>query len=597
MQRLPPWQIAIRRLEMPVTRYLWLYVGSATAMGLITGLILVFLIPGLFEGASAVLITVGLTVISGGAAAYFPLLELNRSAIKIEREMHMFITRMGILSMGEVGANSMFDILRQMGDYGELAIEVKRINTLVDKWHTSLPEAARIVGQQSPSPLWADFLDRMAFSIEAGQPIDIFMRAEQETIVEQYATLYDTRLEAVDTLKEIYVSLVSAGLFGLVIAGIHLVLFQTGSLSDEPIIVLTRMRWLLVASLFFLIIQVGCLFAFRAKLPEDPVFARDEMETPYRKLFSQAWVFSILVTLVLFLGSIFITSLYWAELGESWDKYGLILMAVPFTPMLVPAYLEKREEQQIVRRDESYPGFIRALGGTAQARAAEPSATIRALRGIDFGMLDYSIGRLENRLSTRIDSERAWDYFSAETNSAIITRFNRIYIEGSQSSGRPAETAELVSRSTSSMLSLRHRRGLSASTMWGTAVGLLIATVMSLNVTNTIIIELGDSIGGIAGSLTNVDLGSVTDTGTGGFGLPALDDNSVIEQNIFLFKLTISFLILMKVIVLSAIATRLRGGGKASAIGMMVQMTWIAGLTSLITALLLESSLSMFTVG
>ena len=113
----------------------------------------------------------------------------------------MFITRMGILSIGEVGAQSIFDILKQMRDYGELASEVKRIETLVDKWNTSLPEAARIVAHQSPSPLWSDFLDRMAFSIEAGQPIDEFMRSEQETVAEQYNTLYDTRLESVDTLK------------------------------------------------------------------------------------------------------------------------------------------------------------------------------------------------------------------------------------------------------------------------------------------------------------------------------------------------------------------------------------------------------------
>ena len=91
----------------------------------------------------------------------------------------------------------------------------------------------------------------MAFSIEAGQPIDQFMRSEQETIAEQYNTLYDTRLESVDTLKEIYVSLVTAGLFGLVIAGIHLVLFEVGSDTDTPIEVASRLRFLLLASLVF----------------------------------------------------------------------------------------------------------------------------------------------------------------------------------------------------------------------------------------------------------------------------------------------------------------------------------------------------------
>ncbi len=592
MERLPPWQIAIRRLEMPAQRYLIFYVGGATVVGMLVGLIMVFAIPGLFVGPSAVVLLLVLPLASMAGAVYYPLHEMKRSAILIEREMHMFITRMGILSLGEVGATSMFDILRQMGDYGELAVEVKRINTLVDKWHTSLPEAARIVAHQSASELWSDFLDRMAFSIEAGQPIDEFMRAEQETISEQYNTLYDTRLEAVDTLKEIYVSLVSAGLFGLVIAGIHLVLFMTGLPDDEPIVIMSRMRWLLLASFFFTLIQVGSLFAFRATLPDDPIFARDEMETPYRKLFLQSMLMCSIITAFLLMGTVIMTIVYWDVLGAGWDKYGLILVAVPLTPMLIPAYIERREEVQIGRRDYSYPGFIRALGGTAQARSAEPSATIRALRGIDFGQLDRSIERLERRLSTRIDSERAWDYFAAETNSSLISRFNRIYIEGSQSSGRPAETAEMVSRSTTSILSLRNRRSLSAGTMIGTAIGLLIATVASLNVTNVIIMELGDSIGGIAGSVSG--LGSISETTTGGFGLPALDDNLVINQNIFLFKVVVSILLIIKVIILSAISTRMRGGGYASSIGLMVQMTWIAGLTSLATVMLLESSLSMF---
>jgi flagellar protein FlaJ len=592
MERLPRWQIALRRLEMPAQRYLIFYVGGATVVGTLVGLIIVFAIPGLFVGPSAVVLLLVLPLAATAAAVYYPFLEMKRSAILIEREMHMFITRMGILSLGEVGATSMFDILRQMGDYGELAVEVKRINTLVDKWHTSLPEAARIVAHQSASLLWSDFLDRMAFSIEAGQPIDGFMRAEQETISEQYNTLYDTRLEAVDTLKEIYVSLVSAGLFALVIAGIHLVLFMTGLPDDEPIVVMSRMRWLLLASFFFVIIQIGSLFAFRATLPDDPIFARDDMETPYRKLFLQSMLMSSIITVFLLIGTVILTITYWDVLGQGWDKYGLVLVAVPFTPMLIPAYIERREEKHIGRRDYSYPGFIRALGGTAQARSAEPSATIRALRGIDFGQLDHSIERLERRLSTRIDSERAWDYFAAETNSSLISRFNRIYIEGSQSSGRPAETAEMVSRSTTSILSLRNRRGLSAGTMVGTAIGLLIATVASLNVTNVVIMELGESIGGIAGSIG--DLGKISETTTGGFGLPALDDNQVILQNIFLFKMVVSILIIIKVMTLSAISTRMRGGGYASSIGLMVQMTWIAGITSMGTVMLLQSSLSMF---
>ena len=600
MDRMPIWQVAIRRLEIPITRFFFLYVGGAILLGLISAISVIFVTGGfgegaLFQGFAGFLMIIALPTLSGLAALSYPILEVQKSATRIEKEMHMFITRMGILSLGEVGAKSIFDILKQMSDYGELASEVKRIETLVDKWHTSLPEAARIVAQQSPSPLWTDFLDRMAFSIEAGQPIDEFMRAEQETVAEQYTTLYDTRLESVDTLKEIYVSLISAGLFALVIAGIHLVLFEVGSPDAEPIEVFSRIRFLLLAGLVFVIVQIGAVFAFRATIPEDQTFARDEMDTPFRINFRRAFLVSGAFSLFLGLVMFFAVISAWGALSEQWDKYGLLVVAIPLTPLLIPAYMASREEKQVLRRDETYPDFIRALGGTAQARSAEPSATIKALRGIDFGMLDNSIDRLEKRLSTRIDSDRAWDYFNADTNSSVISRYMRIYIEGSQSSGKPAETAEMVSRSVGSLLSLRRRRSLSANTMWGVAIGLLIASVTSLNVTISIVLQLGDAIAGVASGLADTDVSALSDFG-GGVALPVMEDSSSVGENIRMFKIVVSILILIQVAAVSMIATRLRGGGMTSALGQSINLLWVAGLTSLVTALILDAASSIFSV-
>ena len=601
MERMATWEIALRRLEMPVARFLFAFILPAAFAGFASAALMIWLTGGfseggLFAGFTGILLLIIMPLLSGGAAIYFPILEVNRSAIKIEKEMHMFITRMGILSLGEVGADTIFDILRQMKDYGELAQEVKRIETLVDKWHTSLPEAARIVAQQSPSPLWSDFLDRMAFSIEAGQPIDAFMRAEQETVAEQYNTLYDTRLESVDTMKEIYVSLVSAGLFGLVVAGIHLVLFEIGSGADDtPMAVATRIRWLLLAGFMFVIIQVGAIFAFRATIPDDQTFARDEFSTPFRILFRQTLLGAGLVSILLLIVTISVVIANWDGLTTSWDKYGLLLLAIPLTPLMIPSTLVQREEKKVLRRDEAYPDFVRALGGTAQARSAEPSATVRALRGIDFGTLDSSIDRLEKRLSTRIDSERAWDYFAADTNSAVISRYNRIYIEGSQSSGEPAATADMVSKSVTNLLSLRRRRSLSASTMWGVALGLLISSVVSLNVTISIVLQLGETIAGVATSIAeSTDIGSIT-SAAGGFVLPVMEDPSAVEDNITLFKIIVSILILIQVLAVSLIATRLRGGGFTSAVGQMIQLLWVAALASLISAFILDGASMMFT--
>ena len=600
MERMPVWQVAIRRLEMPIPRFLIIFVGGAGFAGLVAALSIIFLTGGLGEGAlfqgfAGVLMILVFPIISALAAIAFPLIEVQRSATLIEKEMHMFITRMGILSLGEVGAKSIFDILKQMSDYGELASEVKRIETLVDKWHTSLPEAARIVAHQSPSPLWTDFLDRMAFSIEAGQPIDEFMRAEQETVAEQYTTLYDTRLESVDTMKEIYVSLVSAALFALVIAGIHLVLFEVGTPDAEPIELFSRIRFLLLAGFIFTIVQIGAVFAFRSTIPEDQTFAREEMDTPFRINFRRSFLISGAFTALLSVVMSLVVITNWSVLSDQWDKFGLLIFAIPLTPMLFPSIMIRREEGMVLRRDETYPDFIRALGGTAQARSAEPSATIKALRGIDFGRLDSSIDRLEKRLSTRIDSDRAWDYFNADTNSSVISRYMRIYIEGSQSSGKPAETAEMVSRSVGSLLSLRRRRGLSASTMWGVAIGLLIACVTSLNVTISIVLQLGDAIAGVANGLVDTDVSALADFG-GGVALPVMEDASSVGENIRMFKIVVSILILIQVAAVSLIATRLRGGGFTSALGQSISFLWIAGLTSLLTAVILGAASSIFSV-
>ena len=600
MERMPVWQVAIRRLEMPIPRFLIIFVGGAGFAGLVAALSIIFLTGGLGEGAlfqgfAGVLMILVFPIISALAAIAFPLIEVQRSATLIEKEMHMFITRMGILSLGEVGAKSIFDILKQMSDYGELASEVKRIETLVDKWHTSLPEAARIVAHQSPSPLWTDFLDRMAFSIEAGQPIDEFMRAEQETVAEQYTTLYDTRLESVDTMKEIYVSLVSAALFALVIAGIHLVLFEVGTPDAEPIELFSRIRFLLLAGFVFTIVQIGAVFAFRSTIPEDQTFARDEMDTPFRINFRRSFLIAGSFTALLSVVMSLVVISNWNVLSDQWDKFGLLIFAIPLTPMLFPSIMIRREEGMVLRRDETYPDFIRALGGTAQARSAEPSATIKALRGIDFGRLDSSIDRLEKRLSTRIDSDRAWDYFNADTNSSVISRYMRIYIEGSQSSGKPAETAEMVSRSVGSLLSLRRRRGLSASTMWGVAIGLLIASVTSLNVTISIVLQLGDAIAGVASGLVDTDVSALSDFG-GGVALPVMEDASSVGENIRMFKIVVSILILIQILAVSLIATRLRGGGFTSALGQSISFLWIAGLTSLLTAVILDAASSIFSV-
>ncbi len=170
-EKLSTWEIALLRLGMPFGRYLLYFSLPAVLIGTIAGLSVWFSVSDSIEGVSAVGLVLMFPLLTFAGTILYPVAQVSAEAIQIEQDMHMFMTRMGILSMGESAEKGMFDVLKEMSDYGALAHEIQAIETLVTKWHTNLPEAARIVGRQSPSEIWSDFLDRMAFSVEVGQPI------------------------------------------------------------------------------------------------------------------------------------------------------------------------------------------------------------------------------------------------------------------------------------------------------------------------------------------------------------------------------------------------------------------------------------------
>jgi|TARA_B000000532_G_scaffold44929_1_gene33949 archaellum biogenesis protein FlaJ (TadC family) len=131
--------------------------------------------------------------------------------------------------------------------------------------------------------------------------------------------------------------------------------------------------------------------------------------------------------------------------------------------------------------------------------------------------------------------------------------------------------------------------------MWGVAFGLLISSVVSLNVTISIVLQLGETIAGVATSIAETtDIGSISDA-AGDFVLPVMEDPTAVADNILMFKIIASILILVQVLAVSLIATRLRGGGFTSAVGQMIQLLWVAALASLISSFILDGASSMFS--
>ncbi len=597
-EKLSTWEIALLRLGMPFGRYLLHFSLPAVLIGTIAGLSVWFSVSDSIGGVSAVGLVLMFPLLAFAGTILYPVAQVSGEAIQIEQDMHMFMTRMGILSMGESAEKGMFDVLKEMSDYGALAHEIQAIETLVTKWHTNLPEAARIVGRQSPSEIWSDFLDRMAFSVEVGQPIGEFFTSENETFEQAYTTIYDARLEQLDTLRETFVSLTTTGLLLLVVAGLHLILFQTGSETDNWFEVIIRARWVLLAGGFFGLLQIGAWYLFTLVIPDEDLFAKHGFNTDQAIDMRRSWIFAGILALIMFFVISIVFILFGTDiLFAQWKYYGLMVIAAMMSPLLAPSMITSQEEKRVRRRDDAFPEFIRAFGGTAQARAQEPSAMVKALSGIDFGALDESISNLEKRLSMRIDSDYSWDWFAADNNSMLVSRFTRIFIEGSSSTGMPGLVGDMVSQSTTTLLGLRQRREISANVMRSVSYGLLIAMIIALNITTSIISGLGETIASVAQGL--VDSSGEIGTASGGVdvALPALAETGGIQQNIALFTYMGSGLIVITIVVLGLITARIKGGGTTLVLGQMIQMMWIAGIANFFSAWILDQSVGLFQSG
>ncbi|MCS5628425.1 MAG: type II secretion system F family protein, partial [Planctomycetes bacterium] len=571
--KLSTWQIALLRLGMPFGRYLMLLSLPATILGLVAGISVWYSVSDVMTGASALILILAFPLLTLAATLIYPVTQVSAEAIQIEQDMHMFMTRMGILSMGESAEKGMFDVLKEMGDYGALAHEIQAIETLVTKWHTNLPEAARIVGRQSPSAIWSDFLDRMAFSVEVGQPIGEFFKSENDTFEQNYNTIYDARIEQLDTLRETFVSLTTTGLLLLVVAGLHLILFQVGAEAENIFVSILRARWVLMAGGLFALLQIGAWYLFTLVIPDEDLFAKHGFNTDQAIDLRRAWIFAGVlggIEFLLLIGTFVFVGTSW--LFGNWNYIGLIVIAAMMSPLMAPALLTVQEETRVRRRDDAFPEFIRAFGGTAQARAQEPSAMVKALAGIDFGALDDSIANLEKRLSMRIDSDYSWDWFAADNNSMLVSRFTRVFIEGSSSTGEAGLVGDLVSQSTTNLLGLRQRRQISAQVMRSVSYGLLIAMIIALNITTSIISGLGETIAQVAQGL--VDSGGEVGTAAGGVdvALPVLAETGGVEENILIFEFMGSALVIITIIVLGLITARIRGGGTTLVLGQMIQM-------------------------
>jgi flagellar protein FlaJ len=545
---------AYERMEIPLRKYALTVLLPATVFFIASAFGAVLLPFGIVVRVPLLLL--GLMLFVG--AVIYPKLLIEQERRALERQIHMLVTHMTVLSQTNIDRVEVFRTLAREEEYGALADELGRIVQLVDTWNQSLDEACQRRARQVPSKPLADFFDRMSYSLNAGQDLGDFLLGEQGAMVQAYVTVYEGTLDSLEVMKDLYLSMILSMVFALVNAVVLPMLTGVNaSLTVATVLVV------------FVMVQAGFYYVIRTMSPYDPVWYQAD---GYRTRGDWLLLGSVLGSFVLSIGLVVVGAVLWYT-GAPGGRFvaGLpapLKMAVPVTPLIIPSIVVRGMEEDIKERDGEFPSFIRALGSSESAKQATTTAVLRTLREKDFGELSADIDNLYTRLSMRLDTVRAWYFFAAETRSYLIQKFSEMYNLGRQMGGEPRVLGELISNNMNEVLQLREQRKQATVTLIGVLYGITAAGAFTLFIALEVTVKLAEISQEM--NLENLSAGVGQLLYAGVYDVPTIE---YLLTLIVLFNAALSSLMIRQV----------DGGHKANAYIHFVVLTWLGAVLGVAT--------------
>jgi flagellar protein FlaJ len=543
------------KLEMSRKRYLLTILLPAFGFFLLTAVGAVLLTVPLVVRIPLPLL--GMLIV--GAAAVYPKIYVSQRRIAIENKFHLVMTHMTVLSMTNIDRMEVFRTLAKEEEYGILAEEIGQVVHLVDTWNQSLDDACRRRAKEVPSKALADFFERLGYTLGAGQEMKDFLVNEQDIMMENYSTVYEGSLSNIEVMKDLYMSMILSMTFALVFAIVLPILTGVNpTLTVVGVIVM------------FMFVQLGFFFVIRTISPYDPVWYFPESRfVENRKLWgSLAFGGFGSMLLVFFMGLGFVGIgpgvsglLFFIE-----DVPLPVYVGFPVAPLLVTGIVLRNEEQQIHRRDDQFPNFIRSLGSAEHAKQATTSAVLETLRTKDFGALTPGINRLYRRLRMRLSPDQAWSEFSIESRSYLIQKFSEMFLIGRQMGGNTKVLGEIISSNMNRINQLRIQRSQATTTLIGLLYGITAAATFAFFIGLEVVNILADFSNEL--DVSQFDVGQIIYPGA--YNIPLIE---------YLLLLVILFNGALSAVMIRTID----GGNKATAYIHFVMLTWLGCLTAIFT--------------
>jgi flagellar protein FlaJ len=504
-----------------------------------------------------------ITFIVGGIvpiilAVLYPYISWKNKESDINGKMHFFITHLRVLAISDLSLKDIINILGGNPAYGSLGEEIRKISVLIDQWRVPLAKAFIFTSQRTPSKILRDFLDRFSQSLDSGVEHRDFIETEQDAVLEEYKTMYESSNENITILNEVYVSMLISIVF---VMALGIVLPMIIGAED--------MNTFIYLSSFLLIVSEAILLYFlKAMIPADEVWhqtgERGDLQMKLERTFRLVIILCIIMGVVVFYGKYFLQFPLLADLPLE------ILGAIVITPLIIPGIQTLRAEQAITRKERNFLGFLPALGSISTMRGGKISESVYYLSQKDYGVLTKHVSDLYRRLRTRINDDDSWEWFGIDTGSNYIQRSCEMFRQSTAAAANPRTVSRMIAENIRKIRNLRFKKfsviNTSMGLFGGITFGIAFSVYTSLLIAQHLNNMLQEGLSGDPFSTTNIDLGALL---------------SSVPATVFSNNLIIIFIVFTLHCFLLALTIRtMRGSHILLTLLFFVPFVWIVAITS-----------------
>lgn len=185
----------------------------------------------------------------------YPFMKIKERRRNTMTNMPFAINHLSSVSASGVPPARMFELIAQSTEYGDVAIEIKKIVDFMDVFGYDLLTALRSVSATTPSIPFKEFLEGMVSTIETGGDLDSYLKQKAEESTTTYQLERQRYNESISTYSDIYTGLlIAAPLFFIAaLALINMLGGTLGGMGVETVMALAAYLAIPLLNVIFLV--------------------------------------------------------------------------------------------------------------------------------------------------------------------------------------------------------------------------------------------------------------------------------------------------------------------------------------------------------